>query len=455
MINITRLFYILFFSFYFSLIFIKAEVWVYPGAEENLKSNKYYVRILQDDNVYESFVYHSKNTNDNITQQLSTNNHWTSFSFNDEITVEITKLFGNPVRFCIIRPKETRLKPEVSGHVIKIKLTKPQKLYLEINEAEEEPLFIFADTSENNVPDISNNSVLYYGPGVHTIGTGYEVTNKDIYIAGGAYIIGSFHINSNRPVNITGRGIISGYSQNNGNKRNDLIRVNGEPGKVTVDGITFTDAIDYCISTNQTCHVLNSKFFGWSNNSKGINIGDSSKIDNCFFKVDNDIITIHHSNLNISNCIIWQQANGAPFQFTSYEKRMIENIEIKKTNIIRTDISEDSIWTSDKTIFNCRELSHSVIKNIFVEDLRVEGNVHRLLGINTGIGGEIKGFTFKDVKIEGVFSHENYISAMNGAISNILFDNVEANYMKITNEYDAYIEKRGNVANIQFKWKNY
>ena len=133
----------------------------------------------------------------------------------------------------------------------------------------------------------------------------------------------------------------------------------------------------------------------------------------------------------------------------------MENVNVENIEIIRIDIYEDSIWASNKTIINCRDMGNGIFRDIMFNNVHVEGNVHRLLGINTGQGGILNGLTIKDLRIEGVLAHENYLSAENGSISNILFDNVEANYMKITNEFDAYIEKRGNVANIEFKWKNY
>jgi len=431
-----------------------AEVWVYPGLTDAHKSKKYYVRIIQGENVYESFVYLSQNTNPDNHGHLTDINHWTTFSFNGKITIEVTKLFGDPVRYCIIRPKESRLKPEVDGHVIKIEIEKPQMLFLEINQAEEDPLFLFADPEETIVPDDFDESVLYYEPGIHDIGL-MAVHNRDVYIAGGAYVIGSFALTGNRPIKITGRGIVSGVNQLEGRSVNTFVQVGSNVPGVYIDGITFTDGTGFSIFSGQKVDVANSKFFGWSSSSKGISLGDSSTVNRCFFKIGNDNITFNHRGIDVSNCVIWQQSGGAPFQFSLKEKKLVKNINIRNIDIIMMDIYQDSIWTSDKTIFNCIELNHGILQDILLEDVRIEGNVHRLLGINTGLGGEINGLTFKDIEIEGVLANENFISAEDGSVSNILFDNVEANYLKITNEYEAYIEKRGNVEAIYFKSRSY
>ena len=451
----TKHLHLLFLLFTFCFRFLHAEVWVYPGITDNMKSKKYYVRIIQNDNVYESFVYKSQNTNVNNASQLTGNNHWTSFSFEGEVVIEITKLFGNPVRYCIIRPKETRIKPEVSGHVIRIKIDKPEKLFLEINEADDDPLFIFADPPETNSVSDLDTSVLFFKPGIHDIGENYVVKDKDIYIAGGAFVIGSFLLTGKNKCQISGRGIISGSEKLDIQKSFELITVLGHNKECKIDGILFTDATGYNIYSNYKTDIYNAKFMGWSEESKGIFLGDSSSVDDCFFKVNNDIITFQNSNISIFNSIIWQQANGAPFQFTQKKKGEIENITISDIDIIRIDISEDSIWTSNKTIVNCLDLANGKIENIMLRNIRVEGNVRRLLGLNTGAGGVLDGLTFQDIKIEGVLSNENFIDALSGYVTNILFENLEANYMKIQTEYDAYIEKRGNVSEIKFEWKNY
>ena len=439
----------------FNFYMLNADVWVYPGASENLKSEKYYVRIIQEDNVYESFVYRNQNTNTNNSGQLTNCNHWTNFSFNDDIIVEITKLFGDPIRFCIVRPKETRIKPEVSGHVMRIKLTKPQKLFIEINEAEEDPLFIFANPPEPENNYYSDTSVVYFSQGIHDIGENYIVRDKNVYIEGGALVRGTLLLLGNKNISVTGRGIISGINSENNLIQSKLIDFKGTAENYKIEGLTLVDFDNFNIYSEKKVDVSNVKIFGWSEDSKGIKVGDSSNVRDCFFKVDNDIITINNSGITVNNCVIWQQHSGAPFQFTCYKRSLIENIKILNNDIVRIDLFNDSIWTSDKTIINCLELNQSIINNVLIEDLRIEGNVHRLLGLNTGVGGLIKGIELKDINIEGVLDSENFISAENGSVVNIFFNNVEANYMKITNEYDAFIEKRGNVSDIKFTWKNY
>lgn len=433
--------------FWLSVMPLFAEVIVYPGANEQMVSDKYRVRVIQEDKVYDAFVYKNKNTNIEASAQITDNNHWVSFSFDDKVKVEVTKLTGDPIMFCIIRPKKLRFKPEVNDRIANIYFTKPQSIYVEMNQGEEDPLFIFANPIENNVPDTSSNSLLYFGPGLHNVGQ-QELYNKDVYIHGSAYVKGNFILAGDRKINVYGRGVISGIDH-----KNPLI--NSIADQLEVNGIVFSDANNFCVTSDQKVDINYTKFFGWSLTSKGVKPGALSIINDCFFKVDDDIITINHSDITISNCVMWQQSNGAPFQFTQSENTTVERVTIRNTDIIRIDLFGDEIWKSDKTIFNCLNLSNSTVRDILFDGLRVEANVHRLLGINTGTGGLMENITFKEIEIEGVLSSENFISAENGAVKNILFDNVKANYMKITNEYDAYIERKGNVEEVKFKWRSY
>ena len=429
-----------------------AQVWVYPGASESLKSNKYFVRIFQGDEIYESFVYSSKNNNTQSNGQLTDYNHWTTFSFNNEITVEITKLFGDPIRYCILRPKELRIKPEVNGYVAKIKITRPCKILMEINEAETEPVFIFADPPELNIPDRNNPKVLWFEPGEHSIGKDYSVVDIDeIYMEGGSYVSGSFISNSDKPLRISGRGILSGKNIETDNTNNRLVQLSNIAKNNRIEGITLTDMPGFGIYSISEFTADNVKLLGWSNTSKGILAGDSALIRNCFFKVDDDIITFNHSDIFVEKCVIWQQVNGAPFQFTQNRQREINNCIIKDIDIIRIDLYEDSIWNSDKTIINCKEMNQGTVNNILFEDIRVEGNAHRLIGINTGTGGIFKNLAIRDVNIEGIIEQENYLSAEKGYITGITFDNLVINYMVVNNNNDANIVTRGNISNIVYK----
>jgi hypothetical protein len=439
----------------FPFIEVHAEVKVFPLQGPQLRSQKYFVRILQGEKVYESVVYKGENMHKGSIGLLTDRNHWTDFAFSEEITIEITKLFGDPIRFCIVRPKELRLKPEVNGHVARIAIKEPQMLYVEINEAEGDPLFIFANPLFNvNIPVFDTNWI-YFGPGEHKIGNNYKVVNKNVFIEGGAYVLGTFAFEGDVPMMLTGNGILSGILNAKGPGQGKYPLVKSYAPILYIEGLTFTDPNAICVQSEYKVDIKNAKFLGWSPFSKGVQVGEGSVIHNCFFKLNNDVVTFNHSGISLSNSVVWQQAKGAPFQFSIYEKKNFGNINIQNVDIIRVDNAEDSIWTSNKTIVNCLELSNSHINNVVISNLRVEGNVHRLLGIHTGAGGIFENLVFKDVKIEGVLTYENFISANKGRVGNILFDNVEANYMKITTAYDAYIEKRGDVGEIEFKWKNY
>lgn len=91
-------------------------------------------------------------------------------------------------------------------------LTEPDKyLSVEIN-GWTEPLFLFCEQPETDVPSPDDETVTWFGPGVHTLNEDIEKpfqpeNGHTLYLAPGAFVNGSLDVSYRKHVKILGRGI--------------------------------------------------------------------------------------------------------------------------------------------------------------------------------------------------------------------------------------------------------
>ena len=210
------------------LIVAKANDFVatYPAPEGIKSSNKYEVTVSQFQKIQNSFVYFSSpldndehnaaavrtgvikgiNANEKLREfyfkgkvaDLNTEQSvaWTCFSFSGTIKVAIKFIPGNINEFKILPTAAGLQGVIVNNNVLEIAIDKPEKLAIVINGDYLNPLFVFADAPEVGVPDKNSKGTLvikpgdklskfknktskahtiYFEPGVHTIGVGFEV----------------------------------------------------------------------------------------------------------------------------------------------------------------------------------------------------------------------------------------------------------------------------------------
>lgn len=447
-----------------------AKVWVYPFPGNPIKTSPFYkVQIQQEGNNFNSFIYYSPATFNDLERSSS----WTTFSFEDKITV-IVEVLNTNIENCIIRPKSKNIQFQTEGNKIIFELDQPRKLAVEINGDKKNPLFIFADRPEEIVPAKAERGVLYFEPGVHNIGL-VEVPDsvKHIYISGGAYLRGAFK-NSNRASNfkITGRGIISSevFEKILNDQRKDFpdwrernphnVYLQGEGQNVYVEGITFTDGPMYRLVIRQTYStVRNCKFFGWYYNTDGVSVGTDGLIEDCFFRCNDDAIKVYRDNLIANNCVFWQNDNGASFQISWNSKENNHNFRVYDCDVIHCEHSEDA---NNRAIFNSVHGGGGNLSGYLFQDIRIEGDVYRLfkLTIRTSPSdgdpefGSISKLHFKNILLEGKCLMSNEIWGYNHKhkISDVIFENLEINSEKIMNEKSGNFSINYNTtSNISFK----
>ena len=455
-------------------IFVNAQVEVYsypdtvissPTFGINCRSKIYAVKVFQGDNAKTSFVMYDKNHITSGENASLPHNHWTNFSFDGEITVEIERIDGSNITTCDVFPRKKGFSATINGSKATIQIAKqevPLQLYIQMNGLHNDPLFLFCDPMENDVPDRSNaantvviktnddistvhnklkgpqkyvvfeegvhqwnHSVQYVSggnkPGSFLVTEAYRmplVSNKKIYIPGGAYVVGSFDNGSASCNNskIYGRGVISGCGLE------VIAGTTGIPYSMVHIGSGTRDTIQGIISTNPPhfhatvrssySHIDNLKMFAWWYSTDGTVTGDNSKVVNCFFKLNDDAIKLYGQRCFHKNNTMYHQVNGAPFQF-SWGNQQGDYNEVYDTYIVNSmKRGAGCKGEMNSAIINSRTGSSSNVwdGNIF-DGIYIDNGCQYLIGLNANGG------TFKNMQIKNVELNAGYMGVPQEACS--------------------------------------
>ncbi len=426
-----------------------AKVWVYPGATEALKSAEYKVTITQGKKSYSSFVYQDANQFIDKKNVMTDFNHWTTFSFSGKIKVTVTKLNGN-IESGVIYPLSENIIPKISKNVLEFTLSNPKKLFVEMDGMYEHPLFVFADEPEKNIPNKSDPNVVWFGPGVHEIGQKHQIeSNKTYYFEGGSYVKGSLHGEALSNVKIIGRGILSGIDIKHCGHNScgfDGVAIhmfNGGKNQL-VEGVTITNSSSYLVLSRGEIICRNIKGFGWWYETDGFGGGDNSLLENSFFKVNDDVVKLYGKNQTVRNLVIYQQINGAPFQF-AWSFQSGQNGSVNNIDLIACEVTGSKLYESNKPVINMRRGIDNNVSNFVFSNIRADKNIAQLIGINTT--GNANNITIKDVTVKGKQLYSSYIK---GNVSGITIQNVSIAGETIQQDADIDLQTDGNVDDVKY-----
>ncbi|MEZ5278098.1 MAG: hypothetical protein R3F07_17075 [Opitutaceae bacterium] len=400
---------------------------------------------------------------------------FTTISFDGTVTVRVRSLKGS-VQSAQILPSSREIEAKADGDTLAFSLSEPAKLAVVINGDFLNPLFVFADAPEMDVPvagapgvlslkagadpradleAVSAARIIRFEPGVHDIGIGFPVSaGQTLYLAGGAYLHGTFHGYMVSGVSFRGRGILSGERI----ERGFIQRLKQTPGTMwermqyhsinmlseqnktrwnayapraglgcddlLVEGITLLDPGHFYLRlTGNPITIRNVKMVGgWHYNSDGVStIGQANTtVFDCFFHCNDDAIYVRPDDVHIHHCVFWQGNNGAVFQFSwggdPYDQGggYIHDIDIIHCDQVRE--------ANNRAIIGSRKAGPGDIRDIRFKDIRIEGPVWRFLRLNTyaedpdrGYPGSIDGITFENISITGPVINKSEIMANCGA----------------------------------------
>jgi hypothetical protein len=389
---------------------------------ETKRSSKYRVSITQDGTSQDAYVMYTPNPHTGGNLGLSPHTHWTNFSFEAQVTVTVTNLSGT-ITSCEIYPSKKGYAASIDGNQATFSLTTtsgqiPLQLYLRINQDDKDPLLVFADPPETDVPNRSDtinvelikttdsiDSVraklssakpyAVFEEGIHSYGNdttntypGYRlpyVSNKKIYLPGGAYVIASFDGDNISNSKIYGRGVLSACGKDRLAQSVSIpfsmVHQTGNATNQFIEGIITTDPPHFHLTYRGQVTIDNVKMIGYWHQTDGTVTGDNSVVKNTFMKTNDDYIKVYSQNCYYVNNTMFHQVNGAPFQFC-WGRQNGDNNLMKDTYIIYSSYSPGANAKLNTAVICARYAPEAITENNTWNGIYIDNGCHKLLGLN-------------------------------------------------------------------------
>lgn len=326
--------------------------------------------------------------------------------------------------------------------------------------------------------DAGGKRVVVFAPGVHDLGY-WEVPNnvEHVHLEPGTVVFGAldvlpqgrapgaFDVNTvyrdawaketlRAEFKLTGAGILSGaklpwhlkkdfsYHQNDHWWQHvKLVQLPVE--KITLRDVTLVDAPYWTVSFLNDADArsrgvfANFKIVGaWTYNNDGLPVpgGTGSIVRDAFIHADDDALKLYHSGGRVENCVVWQNNNGAVFQFGWFPKT-VRDVRVRGVDVIHNE-NWYGVNQVNRAVFNYADAGgRGVIEDIHFEDIAIEGKVLRAFGFKAMGGQALRGWQFKNVSVGALGAGQlggpgrNYF---HGDISGFHFDGFTIGGKKIT-----------------------
>ena len=376
---------------------------------------------------------------------------FTYFDFQGTVRIQIT--CPEAVRSAKVLPSSSGIRPSVKGKMISLQLDRPRHLTVEINDTWVGALHLFGNPPETDVPRPDDPNVIFYGPGIHEVGSLTVPGGKTVYVAGGAIVRGvikpdeKFRISSysglktytptftlkGEKIVFRGRGIVDG-SHCTTHARNLLV-VRGQD--IQIEGVILRDSSTWTIPIRQSDRVTvkNVKLLGYRANSDGIDICNSRDVtvDGCFLRTLDDLIVVKSDKgqgevrkVMAKNCVLWNEVAHA-LSVGAELRENVEDVLFTDCDVIH-DLGRE--WTL--RVYHC---DSARISNIRFENIRIE-ETKRLISLWIGRAvwsrdearGHIDNVVFKDIRAVGKDPRLEFAGfSETNAIENVTLTNVTIN----------------------------
>ena len=415
---------------------------LYPGPAGVPASNLYSVAV----NGQNSFVYKALARKTDTNREADTS--WTSFSFAGSVTVSVTAMNQTGLTGCMVRPYSANIATSFANNTCTFTMTQARNISVEfdpnIHNPILHPMLVFANPPENDVPPASGDpNVLYFGPGLHSIGSGNVITsNETIYLAGGAYVQGAFIANgpvSN--VTIKGRGVIDGLFMDTGNQDSNknvpgIIDIADQTSSnVLIEGITIVNAPRFnvrALATDTT--IENVKTMSWWYSTDGLVAGNKAVVENNFVKSNDDSIKLFWGDEIVRNNVIWQLENGAPFMISWNIEQDSNTFHVYNDDVIHAEHYQ----LTKEAIFRALHAGAGTPNRFLFENINVENANWRLFYLavennkwyDPSLGyGELDQIIFRNIHAYTNFTYPSVIQGIDSThkVRDVNFENVFAN----------------------------
>ncbi|MBI5821018.1 MAG: hypothetical protein HZA88_18770 [Verrucomicrobia bacterium] len=424
-------------------------VQVYPALpDRQYGSDLYEVTVTQAGKSLPSYVYKSVREGGNSKDFGTDANHWTSFSFSGTVTVQVKMTDGSPVKTAIIRPIAKGIRAEVSCQTVSFTLNAPANVYVELDGKPREPLFVFANPIEADIPTKTTAKVIYFGPGVTDLGQEpLKIPNgQTVYLAGGAYVKGRLQAaetTGNQGVTVRGRGILSGIgiAGNRGSFRQFMIGATTKAPDLHVEGIVITDGPGVGLLAYRRLVAENVKLLAWIPQTDGISGGKNSRVQNCFLKVDDDALHFHKSGTTLIDNVVWKQNFGSVLQMGWNETQSVDGELCDGLDIIGDDrgkLSYKREYSNSNVVALIDIHNRAAYKDVVIQNVRHEKKSFQLFGVRTMLAMEDK-------------HHAKYRDGR-GSVDGMVLRNIAAAEEPVNpSVFDGNGSEPGSIANVTFE----
>lgn len=414
------------------------------------------------------------------------------FDFKPEKEVEIRVTVAKPFSEYKILPASNFIHSKRDGQTITFKLKEADKFFSFVfdDDYKGSTLHLFANSIDKNVPEKSDDNLIFFGPGYHRLEKPLSVpTGTNIYIAGGAVVDGNIELRNNQRSSIKGRGILMSTLPGG------LVLGTSHSSDIKFEGIIVCSHRNpgWTVGFHQVsnANVENLKIISPRYASTdGFDISNSNhiRIRNCFVRTCDDAIAIKglvkeipancppNEHLYFDNLQLWNDCNNAMCMGAETRASKYENIHFKNIDVISSyDDKYHHEELDERSVMSIVSLEGTYFKNITWEDIRVN-RCERLICLtfkdqfwfgsimgNQNTEGGIENIVFKNVTVESNSgsSIANEI-LLNGwckenlptkKINNVTFDNVVVEGKLIRSEKDIKTNntnERKLVTNILF-----
>ena len=429
---------------------------VYPAPEGVEMKDDFYVKVRVPGGEWQSVpTYMVKVDEVRDTKHCTEKSSLAYFDFKGEVEVSVTS--KESVESARVRPSSYGIEPVVEGNTLTFTLDRPHNLSVEVNGDIFHNLQLFANPLDVNNPidgvKVKNEKqlakkrkdVIYFGPGLHEVGTVFPVSGQTVYIAGGAVVRGTIHVVDAQDVKVYGRGIVHPAGRGEG------VYVKGSKN-VHIDGVISTQCP---IGGSDGVKVTNVKVissYGWGD---GLNVFASSNVhyDGCFARNSDDCMTVYATrkgfvgsarNILMENCVLWADV-AHPIMIGIHgnvkNPDVIENVTYRNIDIL--DHKEKQIDYQGGMAINAGD--ENLIRNILFEDIRIEDFRQGQL-VNIRIfynkkyclapGRGIEDITFRNVSYNGSGEEMSVIYGYSEdrKVKNIRFENLVINGQVISDD---------------------
>lgn len=371
-----------------------------------------------------------------------------TFSCNGKVKVEVTPLRVN-ASSAIVRPVSKDYEYSVSNGNVILYLEPYDRVVLEINGDEENPLFLFANPMETDKPSEDDENVLYLKAGT--------VTQKDIlslsagqtlYIEGGAILEGCVWAQDCSNVTIRGCGVIDG--RDNSDK---VVFFNNVDGG-TIKDVTVLNSTGWTTLLTQSSNLTSDNYKAVavaSSNSAG-NQNDAFDVMGCsnvtvtrgFSYCHDDAFCVKSQkwvykaetkDVSFEDCIAWNKECGNSFEVGYETNQNVTNVSFKNVYAVHsagksTPLRRGGIGIHQGAGAVISELTY---ENVYIEDPREYGVYMRIMNsgydIGTGVTWEpglIRNVTLKNVSFLSKPPYGNVIQGYDSSyrIEGIKFENL-------------------------------